>query len=70
MRPIDDSDFLTPDQRRGEVVSILASSVLQHCGREALPSDDSGENTCQILVNRGLAFPKKLCSVSTVVKSC
>lgn len=42
MRPIDDPSFLTPDQRRSEVASILAAGVLRLRARAALAGDDPG----------------------------
>lgn len=41
MRPIDDSSFLTPDERRAEVASILAAGVLRLHVRAAIPDDAS-----------------------------
>ena len=40
MRPIDDSSFLTPDERLSEVASILAASILRLRSRAALNGDD------------------------------
>ena len=39
MRPIDDSSFLTPDERLAEVAGILATSVLRLHTRVALSFD-------------------------------
>jgi len=38
MRLIDDSSFLTPDERRTELAGILAAGVLRLHARAALPA--------------------------------
>ncbi|MGE0769287.1 MAG: hypothetical protein AB7L90_22825 [Hyphomicrobiaceae bacterium] len=43
MRPINDPSFLTPDERRSEVASILAAGVLRLHARAALPGDPAPE---------------------------
>ena len=39
MRPIDDSSFLSPDERRIEVAGILAAGIVRLHSRAALPVD-------------------------------
>ena len=41
---VNDTEVLTPDQRRGEVARLLAVGVLRLHARAALP-DDVGEST-------------------------
>jgi len=41
MRPSEDSDLLTPDQRLSEVARILATGVLRLQSRAALPDNAS-----------------------------
>jgi hypothetical protein len=40
MRPIDNSSFLTPDERLSEVAGILAVGVLRLHARAALPENE------------------------------
>jgi hypothetical protein len=41
MRPIDDSTFLTPDERLSEVAGIFAAGILRLRARTALLADDT-----------------------------
>ena len=68
MRPIDDPSYLTPDERLSEVASILAAGIL----RLRMPGRTSGddpapEKSSEFRSSTALSFPRKPCSVSTVV---
>jgi hypothetical protein len=48
MRPIDDPNHLTPDQRRDEVASILAAGILRLHARAALSSEKVPEKSPEL----------------------
>jgi len=59
MRPSDDPALLTPDQRLGEVASIMATGVLRPGARAALSGDDSNQKNSPNSSKSGLDVSEK-----------
>ena len=60
MRPIDDSDSLTPDERLAEIAGIFAAGILRLQTRAALsgePAKDSAEENLAKSASPGLEVP-------------
>lgn len=75
MRTFDDPSSLTPDERRSEIAAILAGGVLRLHARTALYGENSASacdegdspRISRIPAQPALRFPRKPCSVSSVV---
>lgn len=59
MRPIDDSSYLTPDERFTEVATILAAGVLRLHARAALSRNNLGREKSLDSGPAGLDVPEK-----------